>query len=236
MIINFAEKKDIFRKFSYSIIHFPLMKNSSDFVLIAKLLAKLGLDYVRWTQLIPMVIGWAFALIMIFGISLVAFQGSIDTMIERAEPAIERFLGPAPETTAEESSSDEATSIQVTDDEILPWIYRIWGGLALLGWIFSIIRTKLFGPKPPRKFKRKIGITAIACIAYTGILILFNLSIGDFSGNTGPELLVFFVLLPTLLFIVSVWGLSISHIIDKLHLEIDKFGDDAHNNLSKTTV
>ena len=213
------------------------MKNSSDFMLIAKLLAKLGLDYVRWTQLIPMVIGWAFALIMIFGISLVAFQGSIDAMIERAEPTIERILGPVTETPAEENSPDESATIKLTEDDIVPWIYRIWGGLALLGWIFSIIRTKLFGPKPSRKLKRKIGITAIACIAYTGILILFNLSIGDFSGNTGPELLVFFVLLPILLFIVSVWGLSISHIIDKLHLEIDKFGDDENMEmLSKTTV
>jgi hypothetical protein len=213
------------------------MKNSSDFVIIAKLLAKLGLDYVRWTQLVPMVIGWAFALIMVFGISLVVFQGSIDAMIQRAEPTIERFLGPAPETTTEEYYSDEATTIQVTDDDILPWIYRIWGGLALLGWIFSIIRTKLFGPKPSRKLRRKIGITAIACIAYTGVLILLYLAIGDFSGNTGPELMIFFVLMPFLLFIVSVWGLSISHIIDKLHLEIDKFGDDDNvETVAKTTV
>lgn len=213
------------------------MKNSSDFVLIAKLLAKLGLDYIRWTQLVPMVIGWAFALIMVIGMSLVAFQGEIDSMLERAEPAIERLLGPAPEAPAEVSSSDESATIQVTDDDILPWIYRIWGGLALLGWILSIIRTKLFGPKPPRKLKRKIVITAIACISYTGVLILIYLFIGDFSGNTGPELLVPFVLLPILLFIVSVWGLSISHIIDKLHEEIDKFGDDENNEiLSKTTV
>lgn len=212
------------------------MLNSTDFTAIAKLLAKLTLDYVRWTQLIPMIFGWAFVFIMISAIFLVIFQGDIDTLLQRAEPTIERLLGPAPETDSTVQSADEASTINLTGNDIIPWIYRIWGILAFAGWIFSIVRTKIFGPKPPRSLKRKIGTAGIAVLIFTGTL-LFAFMIGNFSGNTKAELMIPFILLPILLFIVSTWGLSISHIIDKLHLEIDKLGANKDlEAMSKTTV
>ena len=212
------------------------MSISEDQKVIAKVIAHFTLDYVRWTQLVPMVIGWAFAIIMVLALLLVAFQGEIDSMLTRAEPAIERWFG-APAEVNEAQHGDESGTIEITDDNIMPWIYRIWGGFAFIGWIFSMIRTKLFGPKPPKKLRKKIFHAGIASLGFVALLTFGTMVLGGTTGNTSFELMVPFVLLPILLFVVSVWGLSISHIITKIQGEIDKLGNsNPEKEQIKTTI
>lgn len=207
------------------------MHKTEDFILIGKLLANLVLDYFRWTQLIPMILGWAFAIVMILGISLVVFQGSINAFLENTEPMIERFIGSATE------SSDAETGLSFTGNDIIPWILKIWGWLAFSGWILSIIREKIFGPRPPGRLGRKIKISGIAAGVFSVILLTMYLAIGDFSGNTTLELMVTFVLMPLFLWGVSAYGLTVSFVISELQKLIDKLGnDEAGNAVHKTTM
>lgn len=209
------------------------MRLTGDFILIAKLLVNLVLDYFRWTQLIPMILGWAFAVVMILGIMLIVFQGSIDAFLESSEPVVERILGPAPEST----NAEEATALHLTEDDIVPRILKVWGWLAFAGWILSIIREKMFGPRPPGRLGRKIRISGIAAGLFTAILLITYLLIGNFSGNTMFELMVPFVLLPLLLWGVSAYGLTISYVIDELQKLISKLGvDETGEAVHKTTV
>ncbi len=207
-----------------------------DHKIIAKLIANLALDYVRWTQLVPMVLGWAFVIIMVLAMFLIAFQGEIDSLLQRAEPTVERWLGPAPEASDTQAEHTSGVS-NFTEDDILPWIYRIWGGLAFIAWIFSMLRTRIFGPRPPKKLKRKISVTALASLIFIILLFIGSMLLGGFGNNTLLELTVPFILIPILLFIVSAWGLSISHIIDKIQIEIEKFGEkEPLAEQSRTTV
>jgi len=210
--------------------------NQKDLRQLAKLAVKLFLDYVRWTQLIPMVVVWSFTILTVSAIFLISFQGEVNAMLDRLEPAAERVLGPPPEPAADtEAPEDENMSVTVTEDDILPWIYRIWGALALAGWAVSSIRAKIYGPKKPKALKRKLVLAAAA----SGMVILFLILgyvIGDFSGNTLPELMVPFILLPIILWIVSAWGLTISHVIDKIHALIDEMGEHEADQAAKTTA
>ena len=52
------------------------MQIKGDFIEIARVLDNLLLDYFRWTQLIPMILGWAFVIVMIAAIMLVVFPGT----------------------------------------------------------------------------------------------------------------------------------------------------------------
>ncbi|MCC5943108.1 MAG: hypothetical protein JJU37_16300 [Balneolaceae bacterium] len=212
------------------------MSLSEDQKVVAKVIAHFTLDYVRWTQLVPMVLGWAFAIIMVLALLLVAFQGEIDALLSRAEPTIERWLGTPPEAVQNEPSGSSET-ISLNEDDIMPWIYRIWGGLAFIGWIFSMVRTKIFGPKPARRLRRKIFLAGMASLIFVALLTFGTLVMGGVTGNTRLELMVPFVLLPLLLFIVSTWGISISHIISKIQDEIEKLGEtDRADEQLKTTV
>lgn len=207
------------------------MHKTEDFILIGKLLANLVLDYFRWTQLIPMILGWAFAIMMILGISLVVFQGSINAFLENTEPLIERYIGAADE------SGEANTSLSFTGDDIIPWILKIWGWLAFAGWILSIIREKIFGPRPPGQLGRKIKISGIAAGAFSVILLVMYLAIGDSSANTTLELMVPFVLMPLLLWGVSAYGFTVSFVIGELQKLIDKLGvDEPGEAVHKTTV
>jgi hypothetical protein len=201
------------------------MHKTMDFFIIVKLLAKLGLDYVRWTQFVPMILGWAFALLMTLGILLVVFQGGIDTLLERTEPAVERILGPAPGTGTNGISSGDGPGLQFTEDDIVPWVLRVWGWLAFAGWIVSILRTMLFGPRTPWSLRRKIKIAGAGAGSLAGIILTAYLLIGDLSGNTLPQLMVPFILLPAGLWIVSIWSLSVSRFIDFLQATIDRLGN-----------
>lgn len=207
------------------------MQIKADFIVIVKLLVNLVLDYFRWTQLIPMVLGWAFAIVMITAIMLVVFQGSIDSFLESTEPMVERVLGPTPEST----ESEEVTGLHFTEDDIVPWILKVWGWLAFAVWILSIIREKIFGPRPPGKLGRKIKVSGIAAGSITIILLIMYLLMGDFSGNTILELMVPFVLLPLLLWGVSAYGLTVSFLIGELQKLINKLGiDESGDALHKT--
>lgn len=198
------------------------MLTATDLKQIAKTLVNLFLDYVRWTQLVPMVFGWIFAVVMILALLLIGLQGEINSLLEKAEPYAVQFFGDAPEAPIDGEISAESSSVQITEDGIVTWIYRIWGVLAFIGLLINIIRTKLFGPKPQKGLRRKIAIAGIGAISYVILLFLGYMLIGDFSGNTLIELTVPFILLPFLLFIISVWGLSVSHIINKLQLFLDE--------------
>ena len=208
------------------------MSISEDHKVIAKVIVHYALDYVRWTQLVPMILGWAFAIVMVLALFLIGFQGEIDALLSGADSTIENWIGVDPETSQTETES--SGTVTVTGDTFATWVYRIWGAVALAGWLYSIIRTQLFGPKPPARWKRKIYRAGIASLLFVGFLILGTLIIGGVSGNTHWELMVPFVLLPFLLFVVSFWGISVSHLITKIQNELRK--DEGPKNIHKSTA
>ncbi|TVR16502.1 MAG: hypothetical protein EA391_07740 [Balneolaceae bacterium] len=208
------------------------MSISEDHKVIAKVIVHYALDYVRWTQLVPMILGWAFAIVMVLALFLIGFQGEIDALLSRADSTIENWIGVEPETNQHEA--DSSGTVTITEDSFVTWVYRIWGVLALAGWLYSNIRTKLFGPKAPTRWKRKIYRAVMASLLFVGFLMLGTLVIGGVSGNTHWELMVPFILLPLLLFVVSFWGISVSHLITKIQRDIGK--RDSNEHIHKVTA
>ncbi len=198
------------------------MYRAEDKSLPIKTAANLALDYIRWTQLVPMITGWAFALILLLGMSLIAFEGEIDFLLERLEPAAERILGPAPEPDADPDT--EQASIHFTDEDVMPWILRGWGMFAFLGWLTGLIRSKFRGPRKPMPLKRKFLLVLTACSALAVLVIILYLLTGDFSANRPGEMIIAFTLPPILLFMVSAWGLGVSHLVDKVQAAITDAG------------
>ncbi|PKL95525.1 MAG: hypothetical protein CVV18_05195 [Gammaproteobacteria bacterium HGW-Gammaproteobacteria-8] len=76
------------------------MPNSSsqDRWFIPRQLAGLALDYLRWTQFLPMLAGWAFFGLMIAALALINFQDVAMPMTERALLLAERLFGPFDDT------------------------------------------------------------------------------------------------------------------------------------------
>jgi hypothetical protein len=212
------------------------MTFSNDFLFIVRLIFGLALDYIRWTQLMPMIIGWAFALILVLAMALVTFQGEIDSLLARAESYAEQYFSQPPVNVTNETQVDESGSVEFTGDDIIPWILKIWGVLALAGWIFGIIRNKIFGTKPAKSLKKKIFISIAAAMIFTGTIVFLFISAGGVAGGNTFETILPFVLIPILLIIVSIWGITISHVVDMIQDALYSTDEANPKNLVKTTV
>lgn len=177
---------------------------------IPRLLLSVGLDYLRWTQLVPMVFAWFFLIATVLVMAAVNFQGDIDRALARAEaryePLIESWFGPLepdPETTAE--------PLQITWADVRGWILMAWGGLALAGYLLGALRAGLFGPRPPRGLGHKLGIAGAAAALASALLFLIWL-FGNQTYHGSPwGWIAMFTLGPGLVWLISVYSLSVSH-------------------------
>ncbi|QOC22446.1 hypothetical protein IC757_15775 [Wenzhouxiangella sp. AB-CW3] len=177
------------------------------------LLAAFAVDYLRWLALVPMVFSWALLLLVVVLMLAINFQGDIDSMLERAEPWVERWLGPVEQG---EENGGEAETIVLTEQDFKPWVYRIWLFAALAGFLLGLLRSCLFGPWRPATIKRKIlraGLAAAACSA----LLFFAWLFGS-EAYAGPAAgwIVMFIVFPLLAWGVSSASLGFSHLLDQI--------------------
>lgn len=146
---------------------------------LPRLLLAIGLDYVRWLILTPMVLTWAFFLFMVVIMLLVNFGGAVSDALEKGYDTYRQHFGPAqwleggedvaPATT--ESAPEGGDTVQFTGDDIVPWVMKAWGVLALAGWLLGMLRELAFGSRAPRSLEQKLRLAAAA--AGIGWLLLF---------------------------------------------------------------
>ncbi len=180
---------------------------------LLRLLAGWLLDYVRWTQFIPMVIGWGGALFILgglcFGRFAIGFEKLPDEMqaefwsapgvqetIVRLEQSI-RFLGERYQTP--DGSFDPG-----------PFVREAWSLLALLGFLLGQL-LNAFGVRPsPGTPGRKIRVAGVISLLTAGAAIVLLLSFGE-ALKDGPFAVAFFGLsIAAVPFLLSCWGLWIS--------------------------
>src|SRR6056297_3973486 len=188
---------------------------------LVRVLIGLGLDYLRWTQFVPMIMAWAFLLLMVGAMLLVNFQERSFGLIESGFGPYEHIAGPiAPEGAPPEGN--ESRALAFTEAGLKPLVLRAWGLLALAGWLLGMARRLLFGPRPRRSLRHKLVVTAIAGLACTG-LFLFAYFFGSESfEDPFVHWLLLFIGIPFGVWCVSVWSLTISAGIDWIH---DRLGD-----------
>ncbi len=189
------------------------------------LLTGFVIDYFRWLALVPMVFSWAFLVLVVFLMLAINFQGDIDRMLERAEPWVEHWLGPA-EPTGEENGN-KAETIILTEQDFKPWVYRIWMFAALAGYLMGLLRSWLFGPWRPPPLKRKFTRVAIAA-AISSALLFFAWLFGSetYSGPAGGWVAMF-IFFPFLVWAVSAGSLGVSHLLDQIRPSVMRLADRA---------
>jgi len=198
---------------------------------LLRVLIGLGLDYVRWTQFVPMIMAWAFLLLMVGAMLLTNFQQQSFELIESGIGLYERIAGPVepasvrpaagePAEVAPAPATRDGQSTTFTGDDLKSLIVKVWGVLALAGWVLGMVWRLLFGRRARWSLKRRLLVTALAGVACTGVM-LFAYAFGSETFH-GPfaQWLLLFVGAPLIVWCVSAWSLSVSTLISAIKRRI----------------
>lgn len=190
---------------------------------ILRSIAAAAIDYLRWTQLVPMVTLWVFLLLMALTMLFVSFQSESMNLLQDLQA---RYPGLS-ENIAEWSGGDAAAPdgsahdlgegrLHLTDEDIMPLVLKAWAVLALVGSVLGSLRTRMFGAKPPTPLARKLLLAALLAALCTGAFFVAY-HYGSEHFNDGLSSWVpMFVGLPLFVWVVSVYSLGVSHLLGRL--------------------
>ena len=180
-----------------------------------RILLGLGLDYLRWVSLTPMVLLWALYLVLVFLMIYANFEGSFEDGLERGYEIYSERFGPITwiEEAQAEYEREQAMQeeVEVTPQEseefdigaLFRLIMKVWATIALVAWLLSLLRGLVFGPRPPHTLGQKLKLIFLAVLAGWLVLLLTALFGSTTFVNGLSSWIVWFTVLAVLLTFVS---------------------------------
>ena len=136
---------------------------------ILKLLLSLGLGYMRWTQLTPMLLMWGFALLMLLALTFVNFQQQTISALASLLEWLTQL--PLVGTRIASFLSGESTGIHLNTGDFESLVLSTWAVASLALMLAGMVISWLFGPFRPWTLKRKIVLAAAGMVLFLGGLV-----------------------------------------------------------------
>jgi hypothetical protein len=182
---------------------------------LLKSLLSLGLNYMRWTQLTPMLMMWGAGLAILLALTFVNFQEQTFSVIE----TIMQWLMQLPIVGDRITSllADEGSEIHMNTSDFKSFVLRTWSITSLAFMLASMALAALFGPFKPWTLKRKLLITGFGVLLLlAGLASNYYANTQIFNGKASGWMLNF-SLISLAVFLVSTYCLSISHFLGFLN-------------------
>lgn len=173
------------------------------------------LEYIRWSQMAPMILAWAFLLIALVAMTVINLQQASFTFLEWLMGIWQRYDWLPTWDNGEISEQDGTWHI--TDEQLKPLILKAWGVLSLLLLIIDLLRTSLFGPREPKPLSRSLLIAAIVCVLFiAGFLLNYFFGSEPYAGSKAGWLALF-IGGPAVVWLISAYGLSVNHLLSRIN-------------------
>jgi len=201
---------------------------------ILKLLLSLGLNYMRWTQLVPMLMMWGAALAMLLALTFVNFQEQTFSALETFVQWLMRL--PIVGDRITPLLTDEGSELHVNSGDFKSFVLRAWSVTSLVFMLASMAFSALFGPFKPWPLKRKFLFVSLGVVVLLAGFI-FNYFAGPENFNGDASAWMFnFSMISLLVFIVSAYCMSVSHFLRFLDgaLLTDKVTEQRLESAEKT--
>ena len=185
------------------------------------LLFSLVLNYIRWTQLIPMLMVWGAGVAMLLALTLVNFQDQTLSVFEWLIQRLSQlpFVG----DRITQALSNQEGETHITTSDFKSFMLYSWSIISLVFMLASMAISALFGPFKPWSLKKKFGLLGIGVgLLLAGIIFNFFAVPENFNGAVSGWV-INFTAIGLLVSLVSVYSLTVSHLL----LSLDKalFGD-----------
>jgi hypothetical protein len=196
---------------------------NADLDRILRSLAGLFIDYLRWSQLVPMLVAWSFLLLALFSLALVNFQEQGFTVVELLTTLWERYAWLPRLDEAVVSQPDG--SMILDGDGFKRVVVSGWAGISLvllvLGWV---VRFAL-GPAQPRSFRWKLLWPLLgALVVWAALLAVYLFGSETFHGGAATWVLMFTGACAAA-FVVSVYSLGVGHVLGQMRQTIEAGSD-----------
>jgi len=163
---------------------------SNDLSLAARAAARLAVDYLKWTQLVPMIVAWAFLLLVVALLALVNFQEQSFTVVEALVVAWDR-LPWLPRLDGAVVKGADGTLL-LDDQGFRSTVLGVWGGVATVLFLLSQLWALVSGPRPPARFAGRLAVLAGAlAAAWCALLAIYLFGSETFHGGLWQWLLLF---------------------------------------------
>lgn len=187
---------------------------TSDFRDILRTIVALFIDWVRWTQFVPMLMAWAFILLALALMALVNFQEPGFTVVERLVilwdryPWLPRLDGAVNPT--------ETGGLTLDGEGFQSLVVTGWAGISLVLLLLSLLRQAIFGPASPVPFMKKLRWTLIpAGLVWLGFVGTYLFGSETFHG--GPLVWLFgFTVACGIVVAVSAYSLGVGTILGQM--------------------
>jgi len=179
-----------------------------------RILLSLGLDYFRWTQLTPMIFTWGFALLMLAMMIFVNFQHQVMNGLEYFVEWLMKLPWVGPYVT--EMLSDQESTVKLGTEDLKSFALRAWFVISLVFMLAGMLLSRWLGPFRVIGLKRKILYAAICAAVLLGALIVNYFAVPENFNGSLAGWMFNFSLLAVIVFLVSVYSLSISHALGRL--------------------
>jgi hypothetical protein len=218
------------------------MLNRDDLLYLVGSLAKLGLDYLRWTQLVPMLIGWflafAFTLPTLYGGVIAFLQDALLYAARLPMAAIHAVVLQAAEGEIAAWAVDSLAAFTLDTYPLLSQAAPVlmWLLTALGMWAVHTVWTAIFGARRSRSLRQRLVWLFWSIVGYMAFvqLGLWTTATPDKLGDPNEARFVLLVIAPILLTGVSVWGLVVSALVDGIQKPIGRWVA-AHTSNSSLT-
>ena len=204
---------------------------------IAALILGAVIDYLRWTQLVPMIAAWTFLLIGAGALLLVNFQEQSFTLIERGVGVYEQVFGPIESAAgdnamagqtggrADGSPAGGSEAVRFSEQDIMPGVLSAWTWIALAGYLLGLAHNWLFGPRQPWSLCRKLVLAAAAAASVSALMFgAYWFGSAPFHGGFASWFFLF-TGAPLLVWLVSLYSLGVGHLLERLKHSISGAGE-----------
>lgn len=181
---------------------------------VARSVAAVVIGYIRWTQIVPMLMAWAFLILGFILYWFVNFQDAGFAGLTMMEQAVMAWNGVEwlPVIEFQEGNGDTGSQ-PVTWESFQTFVLRAWAGLALVLLVLGRLREAVFGPAPPARLVRKLAVAGVMGLsAWIAFIVTFLMSTEPHNGHPAMWIVMFAVwcVIPVG---VSVYSLSVSHVL-----------------------
>jgi len=185
---------------------------------IIRAVARLGIDYIRWTQLVPMLAAWGLLLLALLAIAFTSFEEQGTAAVETVFSIIGAIYGLLPASLTAQS---DGGSLELSGDDLISLASWAWFALAALAMLVNWLVGERLRPRFLATLSGRIKTAGFLAAGVSVALLTIRMIVPENFNGSLAAWLPTMIGGPLIVWILSVYSLSISALLSTIDARLD---------------